>query len=178
MSDITIDIPDGNNIFITRRNNFGMDICAWNETMRDPLISSLTGHPIKSYRYIIWLNASVRGPFIPVGQPFAAWLPYFLNQINDHDKLIGTSISCMAHIDRIPDRARKEIFGRSGRRLGDNYPEMHLQSQFVAFDWQLLPILLPHLVCASNKHDVIRLVCCHTFHLCSIPDYPFLFCDY
>lgn len=64
--------------------------------------------------HFIMMNASVRGPFMPNGVQIT-WLNYFLSQLNDKVKLVGTSINCLSN--NHPD----------AKLPGRRYGQMHLQ---------------------------------------------------
>jgi hypothetical protein len=147
--------PNGipTNVFQTHRGNHGMDICGWNEIMREATILGITGRPLSSYRYFVWMNASVRGPFLPsgTGAPLGRrdqvavggdWLDYFLIQITDRDKLIGTAINCRPEqILSVEEAAAKG---------GPRFEQIHLQSMFLAFDHVALPTMLEHVPCGNR----------------------------
>lgn len=49
----------------------------------------------RKYKYFIFMNSSVRGPFIPVHMKgLASWQQLLLSRINDDVKLVGPTISC------------------------------------------------------------------------------------
>jgi len=52
------------------------------------------------YRYFIFLNSSVRGPFIVSYYDSLTWYTIFTRRLNDHVKLVGCTISCQvaAHV--------------------------------------------------------------------------------
>jgi hypothetical protein len=46
------------------------------------------------YKYFIFLNSSVRGPFIVSYYDSSIWYTIFTRRLNDHIKLVGCTISC------------------------------------------------------------------------------------
>jgi hypothetical protein len=46
------------------------------------------------YKYFIFLNSSVRGPFIVSYYDNPIWYTIFTRRLNDHIKLVGSTISC------------------------------------------------------------------------------------
>ena len=46
------------------------------------------------YKYIIFLNSSVRGPFIVSYYDSPIWYTIFTRRLNDHIKLVGCTINC------------------------------------------------------------------------------------
>jgi hypothetical protein len=59
-------------------------------------VSSLQANP-EDYHFFIFMNSSVRGPFVP---PYARgatrWQDLFFNRLNDHIKLVGPTIRCVS----------------------------------------------------------------------------------
>lgn len=68
-------------------------------------------HLAESYRYYIFINSSVRGPFLPRyfqtmakaeaaegGGATLAWTSIFTSLLNDEVKLAGTTVSCMGQV--------------------------------------------------------------------------------
>jgi hypothetical protein len=66
--------------------------------------------------HFVLMNASVRGPFLGWGIR-DTWLDYFLAQITDKVKLVGTSINCLS--DNSPDTRLP------GRRFGGMHLQVH-----------------------------------------------------
>lgn len=47
------------------------------------------------YRYILFINSSVRGPYLPAYWPKSVhWTRIFTDRITDRTKLVGPTISC------------------------------------------------------------------------------------
>lgn len=77
----TVEIPKKDNIVIINKENIGFDFGAWSHCIHKYLT--------KKYDYYIFLNTSVRGPYIN------NWLEEFLKLFNKDVKLVGTSINIM-----------------------------------------------------------------------------------
>ena len=51
--------------------------------------------PCSQYRYFVWLNSSVRGPFLPAYlRGKMHWTAAFTSRITDSVKLVGSTINC------------------------------------------------------------------------------------
>ena len=82
----TVDIPNLNNIKVLKRENKGFDFGAWSYC-----IKQLT----KEYDYYVFLNTSVRGPYLSEEDinNNVSWLDKFLVLFNNKDiKMVGTTI--------------------------------------------------------------------------------------
>jgi hypothetical protein len=79
------------NIRIVRRDNTCYDLGAIGEVLR-----SNNQELVKKYKRFIFINASVRGPFLPTWSN-ECWSDLFLNKINDKVKLVGTTYNCWGH---------------------------------------------------------------------------------
>lgn len=105
-----------------------MPICFQTRLSRGILNSHLSSHSAtpsfhcSQYTYFIWLNSSVRGPFVPSYiRHKLHWTLPFTSKLNDSVKLVGATINCG---------------GAQGRP-----PEPHVQSYLVATDRNGLDIL-------------------------------------
>jgi hypothetical protein len=84
------------------------------------------------YKYFIFLNSSVRGPFIVSYYVDARWYTIFTSRLNDHVKLVGCTINC------------------------ESSP--HVQSYFWALDFKGLDLLLKEgtvFACHENMGETI-----------------------
>jgi hypothetical protein len=80
----SISIPKRNNITVIYRENKGYDFGAWNYCINNFIN--------KKYDYYIFINTSVRGPYL--NNKNTDWLKEFLKLFNTKDvKLVGTSIN-------------------------------------------------------------------------------------
>lgn len=87
---------------------------------------------VSHYDFFIWLNPSVRGPFVPTWMDPSEWPLLFTSKINSIIKLSGTVLSCGGIVDEI-----------LGERINP-----HLQSYLLATDRVGLSVL--------RKKDVFR----------------------
>jgi len=81
----SVEIPDYDNINIIKTNNEGYDFGGYSD--------SLFNIDIKKYKYFIFLNDTVRGPFLPRYVSKNNWYKYFTSLIDDKTKLVGSSIN-------------------------------------------------------------------------------------
>jgi hypothetical protein len=85
------------------------------------------------YKYFIFLNSSVRGPFIASYYDNAIWYTIFTRRLNDHIKLVGSTINCQT--------------------------APHVQSYIWALDFEGLNLLLKHgtiFKCHDSKKETIK----------------------
>ena len=95
------------------------------------------------YGYIIFLNSSVRGPFLPPYWPAGThWSRAFIDRIDGQKKLVGATISC-------------EGSWKGGVLTGEHRQNPHVQSYVVAMDQVGLSLL---------KSDPAVLQCYHKLH--------------
>lgn len=75
-----------------RKENEGMDIAAHNVT-----IAFLQNqHKLRSYKYFIFLNSSVKGPFFPTWVPTNwQWTDAFTSRFTRTVKAVGSSLTCL-----------------------------------------------------------------------------------
>lgn len=102
------------------RENVGRDFCSWSTTLNEL--------DIEQYKFFIFMNASVRGPFIaPIflnGVEHIDWTRLFTRQIDGNNKLIGTSINCR---DKYQALSKETV---------------HLQSMFLVTDSDGVQLIL------------------------------------
>ena len=76
-----IEIPESNNISVIKRDNIGYDFAGYR--------ASLDSVELDDYDYFIFLNDTVRGPFVPNYIPNnITWVDMFLGGIDDKVKLV------------------------------------------------------------------------------------------
>jgi hypothetical protein len=110
----TIDIPKKQNINVVYRENKGYDFGAWNYCVNQILK--------KSYDYYIFLNSSVRGPYLDNNKN---WLDEYLKLFNDPDvKLVGSSINIYINT---PQNFDSNLLEKLYKSKG---PYTHVQSMF------------------------------------------------
>ncbi|CAL8465845.1 g5381 [Coccomyxa elongata] len=94
------------------------------------LHSSESSIQLNAYKYFIFMNASVRGPFLPPYWPAAVhWSSAFISKLNAKVKLVGSTISC-------------EPAYNGGDPGGPVRHNAHVQSYVMATDQAGLQILL------------------------------------
>jgi len=119
----TIDIPIKNNIKVFRRENKGYDFGAWSYAIK---------HIDKTYDYYVFLNTSVKGPFLK--DKSKPWIDYFIELFNTLDiKLVGTSINMYP------------LSNFEGYNLDNIYhnkpPHTHIQSMFFCMNHEYYQFL-------------------------------------
>lgn len=135
----TVKIPYLSNVKIVTRANEGYDFGAWTEGVN--FIN------IDNYDYFIFLNTSVRGPYLKTKNK--PWQYQFTDLITHDTKLVGTTINvCTMNLYKLKD-------------LGFEPPYTHVQSQMFAMDKECLnfiknKIFVPHNP-RHNFQDVIMM---------------------
>ena len=115
----SVSIPELDNITVINRENKGYDFGAWNYCVNNFIN--------KKYDYYIFLNTSVRGPYL--NNSNTNWIKEFLKLFNTKEvKLVGTTISVFSNPGGYFDRnTLKNIFNHDG-------PYTHVQSMFFILD--------------------------------------------
>jgi hypothetical protein len=91
--DSTVKIPERFNIAVFHRRNKGYDFGAY---------SFMIKRIIKDYDYYVFLNATVKGPYLKSNDN-RNWLNIFLELFKDNVKLVGTSV-CYTDCDRVKNK--------------------------------------------------------------------------
>jgi hypothetical protein len=139
-----VKLPFASNIYVIQRPNVGMDLCAyrsaldhWTNITEIQQRYGNTASWSTTYKRIILLNASVRGPFVPnyVGDD---WIPLFTSPLSSSIKLVGTTINCY-----LMDRT------------DGTFPDLHIQSMVLAFSTDVAHLMYSQLVCCNDKWDTI-----------------------
>jgi len=113
--DSTIDIPEKDNIRIIKRENIGFDFGAWSNALKKI---------DKPYDYYIFINSSVRGPYVKENEN---WIDKFMELFNKPDvKMVGTTIN---------------IFEGKLNNFNYNPPYSHIQSMFFILDNEAIEFL-------------------------------------
>lgn len=86
-SNCSIDIPQQDNIKIHYTENKGYDFAAYTYSVEHPHTNN------KEYDYYIFLNDTVRGPFVPRYVPKSYWFHCFIQLLNEKTKLVGVTIN-------------------------------------------------------------------------------------
>ncbi len=79
----------------------------------------------KDYKYFIFINSSVRGPYLPAYIDSSTWTQAFTSQFTDTIKLVGSSINC-------------EKTHWKGDTKGKTRHNAHVQSYAIATDRYVL----------------------------------------
>eukprot|EP00270_Netrium_digitus_P013175 TRINITY_DN4353_c0_g1_i6.p1 TRINITY_DN4353_c0_g1~~TRINITY_DN4353_c0_g1_i6.p1 ORF type:complete len:592 (+),score=105.09 TRINITY_DN4353_c0_g1_i6:43-1776(+) len=88
-----IKLPNFRNVIIFKRKNECYDMGSYGIVMKKIGWS----FAINTYSYFIFLNPSIRGPFMPAYvPPHLHWTDLFTKQISSDVKLVGMSINCPA----------------------------------------------------------------------------------
>ena len=83
----TIEIPKYDNVKVIERENIGYDFGAWGHILNNYINNS--------YDYYIFINSSVRGPYIPKNS-INNWLDKFMELFNNKDtKMVGSTINIL-----------------------------------------------------------------------------------
>ncbi|KAM7197425.1 hypothetical protein V8F20_006570 [Naviculisporaceae sp. PSN 640] len=80
-------IPTQPNIRIINRENTCYDLGAFGEVLRQDDL-------YKQYTRFITMNASIRGPFLPMWDLKQCWKDIYLNRVTDETKLVGMTLNC------------------------------------------------------------------------------------
>ena len=115
----TVTIHERSNLIVINRENKGYDFGAWNFCVNNFIN--------KKYDYYIFLNTSVRGPYLNDND--TNWVKEFLKLFNTKDvKLVGTTISVYSNSGGYFDRTLlRNISNHNG-------PYTHVQSMFFILD--------------------------------------------
>ena len=119
----TITINKANNITILYRENKGLDFGAYSYVLH-----KLT----KKYDYYIFLNTSVRGPFLR--NSVKPWFNYFLELFTDNVKIVGTTINIFPH-SHYMNYDLEKMYMKSA-------PFPHVQSMFFIITAEYLEYLM------------------------------------
>ncbi|KAM7216052.1 hypothetical protein V8F06_008525 [Rhypophila decipiens] len=80
-------IPSLPNVRIISRENTCYDLGAFGEVLRQDDL-------YKQYTRFITLNASIRGPFLPMWTSKQCWKDIYLSRVTDETKLVGMTLNC------------------------------------------------------------------------------------
>ena len=115
----TVTIPERSNLIVINRENKGYDFGAWNFCINNFIN--------KKYDYYIFLNTSVRGPYLNDND--TDWVKEFLKLFNNKDvKLVGTTINIYSNVGGYFDRTKLMNLSNHGG------PYTHVQSMFFILD--------------------------------------------
>ena len=111
----TVNIPDKNNIKVIKRENIGFDFGAYSCVVEK--------HLIKEYDYYIFMNTSVKGPYL---KDNIKWYEPFIKLFTKDIKLVGTSIN-VCPLNDFAGNKLNEIYNHEA-------PFSHIQSMFFIID--------------------------------------------
>ena len=138
------------NVKVLYRENTHHDFGAY-----DFALKSLSKEEYQSYIYYLFLNTSVRGPFMPQYTklvPQIKWYEPFINLIKNDTKLVGTTINIL----NSPHSEHSQIFERM---TGFKRPHTHLQSMMFAMDRECLEFLInKHLFDSTNYNNMTEFI--------------------
>jgi hypothetical protein len=87
-------LPHDINCTVINRSNINLDNGAWSHVL---FTKNNDTFLYEKYDYFIFLNGTVRGPFLPVWQKDKNWAKLFTDQLTDDLKLFGTMICFFDH---------------------------------------------------------------------------------
>jgi hypothetical protein len=85
-------LPVASNVRILRIDNTGSDFGAYSEALASLGIAVHLSLWRKRYSYIVFINSSCRGPFLPAYVRGLHWTTPFVSRITERVKLVGPSI--------------------------------------------------------------------------------------
>lgn len=91
-------IPNLPNVYVYYdESNLGYDVGGWVQGL-----TWLRRDSGRKYKYFIFMNSSIRGPFLPSYAPSSKvfWVSIFTDEITSNDKLIGISVNCPDGVGR------------------------------------------------------------------------------
>ena len=83
---LTIKIELPKNVRVTNRDNIGYDFGGWSHGL---FLDNL----YLQYDYFVFINSSVRGPFLPSWYPGNNWVELFTRRVDADVKLVGTTVN-------------------------------------------------------------------------------------
>ncbi|KDD73356.1 hypothetical protein H632_c2260p0, partial [Helicosporidium sp. ATCC 50920] len=101
---------------------------------------------VSGYQYLVLLNSSVRGPFVPAYWPKELhWTQVLTQRLSDEVKMVGATISC-------------EASWKGGVLSGEKRQNPHVQSYLLAMDQEAYQIIKEDgaaLRCYDKYHDAV-----------------------
>jgi hypothetical protein len=133
---LSVKIPEQNNIKVMFRKNEDYDFGAYNH--------ALTTIDTNKYSYYFFINTSVRGPFVPIYTNLK-WYQPFINLLKNDVKLVGTTIN---------------ILNTNSNESNTFYnitkftrPYTHVQTQMFAMDKECLNFLISKKLFENNNYN-------------------------
>jgi hypothetical protein len=134
--DLSIKIPEKNNIKVLFRKNEDYDFGAYNDAF-DTFDTS-------QYDYYFFINTSVRGPFIPTYANIK-WYQPFINLLTDDVKLVGTTINILNTVSK-----ESNAFYNVTKFTK---PYTHVQTQMFAMTQECLKYLISVKLFENNDYS-------------------------
>lgn len=124
----SVDLPEADNIkyVFTRNSQFDFGGHSF-------VVNNIIPEKITNYDHFIFINASVRGPFLPYYHR-SSWIDPFIELLDEDVKLVGTAIG-IPHQGQMWSDAFKSIYGF-------REPYSHVTSMFYAMDQEALRFLI------------------------------------
>ena len=93
--ELSVELPTTYNSRVIYRPNTGYDFAAYN--------ASLSSINLEEYDYFIFMNDTVRGPFLPRYIPSSfTWVDLFIDKIGERVKLVGPTICYQSPLPFVP----------------------------------------------------------------------------
>jgi hypothetical protein len=127
-------VPSSQNLVTIQRTRSGFDFDAYDAAIAS--INKVGLQKLSSYKFIFFINTSVRGPFVPTYYRAAWYVPFIERfQANSNVKLVGTTINILPDMDTPQASAFKKLINRQG-------PFPHVQSMVFVLDRESMDYLL------------------------------------
>ena len=138
---LSIKLPEElSHVHLFRRENSGLDLCGYSQ--------ALERYKEDSHHFFVFLNSSVRGPYLPNYVPLSlSWNHLFENLISESVKLVGVSVNCLCC------QTKQEWCKSCSEK--DGLDQVHLQSFVFVTDNTGLQVIRPALGCYNSRQEVI-----------------------
>ena len=100
-------VEEGRRVRVLHRSNAGMDFGAWGDALNKVAAETAGVTDVRqlgrAYRAFVFLNSSVRGPFLPVYMPPGwHWTEAFVGMLEGQGNvsLVGSSLACLPRVDK------------------------------------------------------------------------------
>lgn len=140
----SVDLPEAPNITYLRVENQNLDFGGFAKALA-------SGVAYKKYQYVLFLNCSARGPYLPSYLDLDQWTLPFINGLNSAIGLFGSSICVPENDPKLLALAKKQYPER------ETFP--HVQTYAYAMETATLEKLVKHGFFAEKpeltKHEII-----------------------
>lgn len=138
----SVALPENySHVHVLRRENVGLEFCGYAE--------ALDKYQNGTHRLFLFLNSSVRGPFLPTYLPLVVPWNFLFEQFLDDPavKLFGVSINCLCckEVEK-----KCEVCSEAG-----GLEKLHVQSFFFGTDEIGLEVIKPTLRCHNSRSQAI-----------------------